>query len=87
MSECRALEKKNQRVEPGLVVAQRTTDKADFRNETKKLSTPESTALSPFVSKGLVCLEGSKEKVPINIIIKRHWSYTIINFKQCIAVL
>ena len=68
MSECRALEKKNQRVEPGLVIAQRTTDKADFRNETKKLSTPESTALSPFVSKGLVCLEGSKEKVPINIL-------------------
>ena len=30
MSECGALEKKNQQVEPGLVIAQRTTDKADL---------------------------------------------------------
>ena len=73
-SECRALERKNKRVEPDLVITQRAPDTADSRDETKvqgKLLTPGSTAegcLSPFVLRGFVCLEGSKEKVPINVL-------------------
>lgn len=74
MSECRALEKKNQRVEPEMLLTPKIVDVTDSVNETRNQGKPVtvgSTAdngLSPFVSKGFVCLEGSTEKVPINVL-------------------
>ena len=74
MSECRALERKNQRVDPDLLITSQIVDTTGSVNEIQdqgKSVTLGSTAgsgLSPFVSKGFVCLEGSKERVPIKVL-------------------
>ena len=62
MAECRASEKKNQRVEPDLVIAQKAMDHLGKAIETGEESlTVTDSGLSPFVSKGFVYLKGSEE--------------------------
>ena len=71
MSECRALEKKNQRVDPDLVIAQKAADWSgkEIEKPDKLLkAVAAESGLSPFVSKGFVYLEGSEDKVPISLL-------------------
>jgi len=63
------LEKKNQRVEPNLVITQQVVDSSvkeiKKQNESR---TAAMSSLSPFVSKEFVCLDESEEKVPISVL-------------------
>ncbi|XP_065894244.1 uncharacterized protein [Dysidea avara] len=74
MSECRALERKNHRVESDSLIIPKMVDVTDSVNETRNQGTSESVGgtadevLLPFVSRGFVCLEGGTEKVPINVL-------------------
>jgi len=69
MAECRALEKKNQRVEPDLVITEKAMNHSGKAIETREeLLTAADSGLSPFVSQGFVYMEGSEEKVPINVL-------------------
>ena len=68
MSECRALEKKNQRVDPELLITRKAMDSSAEKIKKQDKLTAAEGSLSPFVFKGIVYLEGSEKKVPIDVL-------------------
>ena len=67
MSCGRALERKNQRVDPDLLITQKAIDSLAEKIKQEK-STAAEGSLSPLVSKSIVYLEGSEKKVAINVL-------------------